>query len=188
MPCAPQQRLPRSVEARSAGCVRSSGCRPRRGPRGAAAAQPGRLIALLYGQLSGAHSLREVRVRTDTGKVLRILSNDLEAPARDIADLHKRRRALELFFKWIEQNLKIEHFLGASENAVRIQGAVAPVAYLLLRPAKADRGTVKSPLAFAPLVRANLMRRKRIDQLIPSAGVRTHVCILCSDRGDLVWQ
>ncbi len=77
----------------------------------------------------------------------------------------KRRRALELFFKWIEQNLKIEHFLGASENAVRIQGAVAPVAYLLLRPAKADRGAVKSPLAFAPLVRANLMRRKRIDQL-----------------------
>ncbi len=131
---------------------------------------------------------REVRVRTDTGKVLRILSNDLEAPARDIADLHKRRRALELFFKWIEQNLKIEHFLGASENAVRIQGAVAPVAYLLLRLAKADRGAVKSPLAFAPLVRANLMRRKRIDQLIPSAGVRTHVCILCSDRGDLVWQ
>ena len=37
----PQQRFPRSVEARSAGCVRSSGCRPRRGPRGAAAAQPG---------------------------------------------------------------------------------------------------------------------------------------------------
>ena len=83
--------------------------------------------------------VREVRVRTDTGKVLRILSNDLEAPVRDIADLHKRRRALELFFKWIEQNLKIEHFLGASENAVRIQGAVAPVACLLLRLAKADR-------------------------------------------------
>ena len=108
---------------------------------------------------------REVRVGTDTGKVLRILSNDLEAPARDIADLCKRRRAIELFFKWIEQTLKIEHFPGASENAVRIQGAVAPIAYLLLRLAKADRGAVKSPLAFARLVRANLMHGKRIDQL-----------------------
>ena len=97
--------------------------------------------------------------------MLRILSNDLEAPARDIADLCKRCRALELFFKWIEQTLKIEHFPGASENAVRIQGAVAPVAYLLLRLAQADRGAVKSPLAFARLVRANLMHRKRIDQL-----------------------
>ena len=110
--------------------------------------------------------VREVRVRTDTGKVLRILSNDLEAPARDIADLYKRRWAIELFFRWIKQNLKIRHFLGVSENAVRIQLAVALIAYLLLRLAQAAQRTVKSPLAFARLVRANLMHRKRIDRLI----------------------
>jgi len=110
--------------------------------------------------------VREVRVRTDTGKVLRILSNDLEAPARDIADLYKRRWAIELFFRWIKQNLKIRHFLGVSENAVRIQVAVALIAYLLLRLAQADQRTVESPLAFARLVRANLMHRKRIDRLI----------------------
>ena len=110
--------------------------------------------------------VREVRVRTDTGKVLRILSNDLEAPARDIADLYKRRWAIELFFRWIKQNLKIRHFLGVSENAVRIQVAVALIAYLLLRLAQAAQRTVRSPLAFARLVRANLMHRKRIDRLI----------------------
>ena len=110
--------------------------------------------------------VREVQVRTDTGKVLRILSNDLEAPARDIADLYKRRWAIELFFRWIKQNLKIRHFLGVSENAVRIQVAVALIAYLLLRLAQAAQRTVKSPLAFARLVRANLMHRKRIDRLI----------------------
>ena len=110
--------------------------------------------------------VREVRVRTDTGKELRILSNDLEAPARDIADLYKRRWAIELFFRWIKQNLKIRHFLGVSENAVRIQVAVALIAYLLLRLAQAAQRTVKSPLAFARLVRANLMHRKRIDRLI----------------------
>ena len=110
--------------------------------------------------------VREVQVRIDTGKVLRILSNDLEAPAREIADLYKRRWAVELFFRWIKQNLKIKHFLGVSENAVRIQVAVALIAYLLLSLAKAAQKTVVSPLAFARLVRANLMHRKRIDCLI----------------------
>ena len=71
-----------------------------------------------------------------------------------------------MFFRWIKQNLKIRHFLGVSENAVRIQVAVALIAYLLLRLAQAAQRTVKSPLAFARLVRANLMHRKRIDRLI----------------------
>lgn len=110
--------------------------------------------------------VREVRVRTDTGKVLRILSNDLEAPAREIADLYKRRWAVELFFRWVKQTLKIKHFLGVSENAVRIQVAVALIAYLLLHLAQAAQSTVISPLTCARLVRANLMHRKRIDRLI----------------------
>lgn len=109
--------------------------------------------------------VREVRVRAETGKVLRILSNDLDAPADQIAALYKRRWAIELFFRWIKQTLKIRHFLGTSENAVRIQVAVALIAYLLLRMAQAAQKLVHSPLAFARLVRANLMHRRRIDRL-----------------------
>ena len=110
--------------------------------------------------------VREIQVKTDTGKVLRILCNDLDASANEIAELYKRRWAIELFFRWIKQTLKIRHFLGNSENAVRIQIAVALIAYLLLRLAQADQSTVKRPLAFARLVRANLMHRKRIDRLL----------------------
>ena len=110
--------------------------------------------------------VREVRVRIETGKVLRILSNDLDAPAQQIADLYKRRWAIELFFRWIKQTLKIRHFLGNSENAVRIQIAVALIAYLLLRLAQATQDAVTGALDFARLVRANLMHRKRIDRLI----------------------
>ncbi len=113
-----------------------------------------------------AEPVREVRIKTDTGKVLRILSNDLDAPAREIADLYKRRWAIELFFRWIKQNLKIKHFIGNSENAVRIQIAVALIAYLLLRLAQAAQKAIDSPRAFARLVRANLMHRKRIDRLL----------------------
>ncbi len=111
-------------------------------------------------------AVREVRVVTDTGKVLRILSNDLDAPAQEIADLYKRRWAIELFFRWIKQTLKITRFVGTSENAVRIQIAVALIVFLLLRLAQAAQKSIQSPLAFARLVRANLMHRRRIDRLL----------------------
>ena len=111
-------------------------------------------------------AVREVQVVTETAKVLRILSNDLDATAEEIADLYKRRWAIELFFRWVKQVLKITRFLGTSENAVRIQIAVALIAFLLLRLAQATQKTIQSPLAFARLVRANLMHRKPIDRLI----------------------
>jgi transposase len=110
--------------------------------------------------------VREVRVRIESGKVLRILSNDLDATAQQIADLYKRRWAIELFFRWVKQTLKIRHFLGVSENAVRIQIAVALIAFLLLRMAQTAQKIVQGPLAFARLVRANLMHRRRIDRLM----------------------
>ena len=113
-----------------------------------------------------ADPVREVRVKTDTGKILRILSNDLDASAQEIADLYKRRWAIELFFRWVKQTLKITRFLGTSENAVRIQIAVALIAFLLLRLAQSAQKIIVSPLAFARLVRANLMHRRRLDRLL----------------------
>jgi IS4 transposase len=110
--------------------------------------------------------VREVRVRIETGKILRILSNDLDASAEDIAALYKRRWQIELFFRWVKQNLKIKKFLGASENAIRIQIAVALIAYLLLRLAHAAQKSSITLLAFTRLVRSNLMHLKRIDRLL----------------------
>ena len=109
--------------------------------------------------------IREVRVRLETGKELRILCNDLDAPAQEIADLYKRRWAIELFFRWVKQTLKIRHFLGRSENAVRTQIAVALIAYLLIQLAHAAQNQVKGLLAFARLIRLNLMHRRRVDSL-----------------------
>ena len=77
-------------------------------------------------------AVREVVVMTETGKRLRILTNDLDAPAQEIADLYKRRWLIELFFRMMKQMLRITRFLGRSENAVRIQIAVALIAFLIL--------------------------------------------------------
>lgn len=112
-----------------------------------------------------ARPIRVVEVRLDTGTVLRIATNDLDAPAEDIAALYKRRWAIELFFRWIKQTLKITRFLGTSENAVRIQLAAALIAFLLLRLAHSAQRAITSPLVFARLVAANLMHRRRLDQL-----------------------
>lgn len=110
--------------------------------------------------------VREIRVKIQTGKVLRILTNDLDAPAPEIADLYKRRWQIELFFRWVKQTLKIKHFLGRSENAVRIQITVALITFLLLRLAHSTQRTVHSLLAFARLVRANLMHRRPLENLL----------------------
>jgi IS4 transposase len=111
-------------------------------------------------------AVREVRVTTETGKVLRILSNDLDASAEEIADLYRRRWAIELFFRWIKQILKITRFVGTSENAVRIQIAVALIAFLLLRLAQAAQKAAVSSVVFSRLVRANLMHRRSINHLL----------------------
>jgi transposase len=88
-------------------------------------------VVLLPQRLKGTRThplaceLREVHVVIETGKTLRIVSNDLAAPAETLADLYKTRWQIELFFRWGKQTLKIRKFIGTSENAVRIQLAVA---------------------------------------------------------------
>ncbi len=113
----------------------------------------------------GEKPVREIHVVIDTGKMLRLVTNDLSASAEEIAELYKTRWEIELFFRWVKQTLRIRKFLGTSENAVRIQIAVALIAYLLLRIAQAAQSAVEGLLTFARLVRANLMHRRSIRDL-----------------------
>lgn len=110
--------------------------------------------------------VREIRVRAKNGSILRIVSNDLDAPATEIAELYKRRWQIELFFRCIKHTLKIRHFFGTSENAVRIQIAIALIVYLLIRSAHALQSAVKGLLTFTRLIAQNLMHRRRIDRLL----------------------
>lgn len=110
-------------------------------------------------------AVREITVQTGTGKQLRILSNDLDAPAQEIADLYKRRWQIELFFRVMKQTLKITKFIGRSENAVRIQIAVALIAFLLLRMLQEMTRVEHGFLELVRLLRANLMHRKNFTRL-----------------------
>jgi len=125
--------------------------------------------------LTGA-PLRLVRIKHPKGEArpFWIVSNDLEAPASQIAHWYKARWAIELLFKWIKQNLKIKKFMGESRNAVMIQIYVAIIAYVLLklyhglntRPEtvrlKDMVSLVRTHLFSRPKIQAR--RRQRIDQ------------------------
>jgi IS4 transposase len=128
--------------------------------------------------------IREVRVRTENGKILRLFTNDLISPPAVIADLYKRRWAIELFFRWVKQTLKIRHFLGTSENAVRIQIIVALIAFLLLRLTQAGYAATMAPLEFATLIKVNLMHRRTIRDLLALPEETTR----CSNESQGVLQ
>ena len=67
-----------------------------------------------------------------TAKTYRFITNNFRLAASTIAEIYKQRWQIELFFKWIKQNLKIKSFLGTSENAVMTQIWVAMIHYLLV--------------------------------------------------------
>ncbi len=71
-------------------------------------------------------------VDQQTGEMHEFFTNNFKLAARTIADLYKSRWQIEIFFKWIKQNLKIKSFLGTSKNAVMTQVWAAMIYYLLL--------------------------------------------------------
>jgi putative transposase len=77
--------------------------------------------------------LRRISVYREGKKPLILVTNLHDLPAKTIADLYKARWDIELFFKWVKQNLKLKKFLGKSANAVKIQLATALIAYLLVQ-------------------------------------------------------
>jgi hypothetical protein len=77
--------------------------------------------------------LRKVSYRDETqGRTLVFVTNNFTLPAEKIAALYKARWEIELFFKWIKQNLRVKTFYGTSANSVKIQIWIAMIVYLVL--------------------------------------------------------
>jgi len=105
-------------------------------------------------------ALRRVVYRREDDKVLVFITNDFDRSAQAIANLYKQRWQIELFFKWIKQNLKIKRFLGTSQNAVQIQVIIAMIAYLLIRLVQQSFPNSLSLQEWARLISANILARK----------------------------
>ena len=111
--------------------------------------------------------LRRVGYRDPiTGKHYVFLTNNFELSAKAIADIYKSRWQVELFFKWIKQNLKIKSFIGTSKNAVMTQIWVALCMYLLLAFLKFQSKLKKSMQQILRLLQLNLFEKRDLMALL----------------------
>jgi hypothetical protein len=99
-------------------------------------------------------------------KTLTFLTNNFKLAATTIAQIYKSRWQIELFFKWIKQNLKIKSFLGTSKNAVLTQIWVAMCYYLLLTYIKYQTKYAFSLLQLSRVIREMLFERKALIDIL----------------------
>lgn len=111
--------------------------------------------------------LRRIEIaRPDHATPIVLATNDFTRSALEIADIYKKRWLIELFFKWIKQNLKIKRFLGKSENAVKIQLYSALISYLLLALYRHTHGLQQSMKETLVIIRSALFQRPETEQYL----------------------
>ena len=111
--------------------------------------------------------LRRIGYRdSETGKHYIFLTNNFKLSAKTVADIYKARWQVELFFKWIKQNLKIKSFIGTSKNAVMTQIWIALCVYLLLAFIKFQSKLKKSMQQILRLLQLNLFEKRDLMALL----------------------
>lgn len=107
--------------------------------------------------------LRKVSFRDELqNRTLTFLTNNFSLPADKIAAIYKARWEIELFFKWIKQNLKVKAFYGTSPNAVKTQIWIAMIVYLSLAIIKQKYRLSKSLSELLHFLEVNLFERKSL--------------------------
>ena len=102
---------------------------------------------------------------SETDKEYQFITNHFEWSAQTIADIYKQRWQVELFFKWIKQNLKIKSFLGTSKNAVLTQVLSALCVYLLVSYLKFESKIGASMQEICRLLHSNLFAKRDLVEL-----------------------
>lgn len=119
--------------------------------------------------------LRRVSFRDETqSRTLVFLTNNFSLSAETIAALYKARWEIELFFKWIKQNLKVKSFYGTSANAVKTQIWIAMIVYLILAILK-ERYYLENSLSQSlHFLEVNLFEQKPLISIFQTNPRRTY--------------
>ena len=102
----------------------------------------------------------------ETGRRYIFLTNNFMLAANTIAQIYKSRWQVELFFKWIKQNLKIKRFIGTTRNAVMTQIWIAMCAYLLIAFIKFQSKVGKTMQQILRLFQFNLFEKRELFALL----------------------
>jgi len=117
--------------------------------------------------------LRRIKFHdAETNKILVFLTNNFTLPALTIAQLYRSRWKVELFFKWIKQNLRIKAFYGTSENAVKTQIWIAVTVYLLVAILKKRLGLTASLYTILQVLSVSGIERTSLNQLLQNTDYR----------------
>lgn len=110
--------------------------------------------------------LRRISFRDeDQNRTLVFLTNNFSLSAETIAALYKARWEIELFFKWIKQNLMVKSFYGTSANAVKTQIWISMIVYLVLAIMK-ERFHLDNNLSqLLHFLEVNLFERKSLTSI-----------------------
>ncbi len=115
--------------------------------------------------------LRRIKYRDpETGKTLVFLTNNLDLPSLTIAALYKQRWQVELFFKWIKQNLRIKTFYGTSENAVKTQIWIAVSIYLMVAIIRKRLKIEASLYTILQILSVSVFERTQLHQLLANSS------------------
>lgn len=101
-----------------------------------------------------------------TDRPLAFLTNQLQWSALTVCRLYKARWQIELFFKWLKQNLKVKTFYGRSENAVHWQLMAALCLYLLLAMLKFRHRFAGNLITLQRLLDQHLYEPVTLDDLL----------------------
>ncbi len=132
-------------------------------------------IALVWFYTARGYPARLRRIRywdAEHGRRLVFLTNNFVLPAPVIADLYRCRWQVELFFKWIKQNLRIKAFYGTSENAVKTQIWIAVCSYLLVAIVRKRRNLEMKLSTMLQILSVSLFEKTPIQQAFSLDGVR----------------
>jgi hypothetical protein len=147
------------------------------------------VVWLSTGQ-SAAHypdRLRRVSYKDpESGKALVFLTNNFDLPALAIAQLYKCRWGVELFFKWIKQNLRIKHFFGTTDNAVKTQVWIAVCVYVLVAIVRKQLRLEISLSQLLQILSVNVFEEIPLAELVAKTQIQNEPC---DTRNQLMlWQ
>jgi IS4 transposase len=126
------------------------------------------------GQRDYPDKLRRISyVDPETGNALVFLTNQFELDALVIAQIYRCRWAIELFFRWIKQHLRLRGFYSTSFNGVRVQIWSAICAYLLVAIAKRRLNLPQSLWEILQIVSIASMEQIPIQELLMTFNTRT---------------
>lgn len=145
-----------------------------------------RTTGLRYDQtimLTGFYSLRDYpnklrRIKyydIETNKTLIFLTNNFSLPALTIAQLYRCRWQVELFFKWIKQNLRIKNFYGTSQNAVKTQIWIAISVYVLVAILKKRLDITISLYTILQILSVTIFERIPLFQLLTETALAEEI-------------